>query len=221
FVTGLAAFLALTAIATFDRPGPRTLVLYAVTALVIVGAFQLAMDAVLGLRMPMGWLFWAARAESAPPAPSPFVSARPRADTSATSPSQALQRRYVPLSSLASWPPGIRPAAPGKGDFHEDDPIRQVRGTAAGGRRVAGRGAAGHGARRAPPSVRPAGACQGARPQGQGAPSPPLPARGASAAAPGRASPPLRAAHAAAEVLAPSVRGGPCAAHRLQPALRR
>lgn len=57
FVTGLAAFLALTAIATFDRPGPRTLVLYAVTALVIVGAFQLAMDAVLGLRMPMGWLF--------------------------------------------------------------------------------------------------------------------------------------------------------------------
>ena len=57
FVTGLAAFLALTAIATFDRLDARTAATYAVTGLLVVGAFQVLMDDVLGLRMPMGWLF--------------------------------------------------------------------------------------------------------------------------------------------------------------------
>ena len=57
FVTSLLAFLVLTAIASFERPSVRELALYAVTALVIVGSFQLLMDKVLGLRMPAGLLF--------------------------------------------------------------------------------------------------------------------------------------------------------------------
>ncbi|MCM2296088.1 tripartite tricarboxylate transporter permease [Rhodoferax sp.] len=57
FVTSLVAFGVLTAIASFERPSVRELVLYAVTALLIVGSFQLLMDKVLGLRMPAGLLF--------------------------------------------------------------------------------------------------------------------------------------------------------------------
>lgn len=57
FVTSLLAFLVLTAIASFERPSVRELALYAVTALVIVGSFQLLMDKVLGMRMPAGLLF--------------------------------------------------------------------------------------------------------------------------------------------------------------------
>ena len=57
FVTGLAAFFALTALATFDRLDARTAATCAITGLLVVGAFQVLMDDVLGLRMPMGWLF--------------------------------------------------------------------------------------------------------------------------------------------------------------------
>lgn len=57
FVTSLIAFWILTAIASFERPSYRELTLYAVTAVMIVGGFQLLMDKVLGLRMPMGLLF--------------------------------------------------------------------------------------------------------------------------------------------------------------------
>lgn len=57
FITSLIAFFVLTAIATFERPSPREMALYAVSALVIVGSFYLLMDNVLGLRMPAGLLF--------------------------------------------------------------------------------------------------------------------------------------------------------------------
>jgi len=57
FVTSLLAFLVLTAIASFERPSVRELALYAVTALVIVGSFQLLMDKALGMRMPIGLFF--------------------------------------------------------------------------------------------------------------------------------------------------------------------
>lgn len=57
FVTSLVAFLALTAIATFDRPSLRELVFYSASAVVIVGSFHVLMDKVLGLRMPAGLLF--------------------------------------------------------------------------------------------------------------------------------------------------------------------
>lgn len=57
FVTSLLAFLVLTAIASFERPSYRELALYAVTALIIVGGFQLLMDKALGMRMPAGLLF--------------------------------------------------------------------------------------------------------------------------------------------------------------------
>lgn len=57
FVTSLVAFLALTAIATFDRLRPRTMAMYALIGLLIVGAFQLLMAYVLGLRMPIALLF--------------------------------------------------------------------------------------------------------------------------------------------------------------------
>ncbi|MDD2843562.1 MAG: tripartite tricarboxylate transporter permease [Rhodoferax sp.] len=57
FVTSLIAFLVLTVIATFERPGAREMSLYVVSAVVIVGSFYLLMDQVLGLRMPAGLLF--------------------------------------------------------------------------------------------------------------------------------------------------------------------
>jgi len=57
FVTSLAAFLVLIGIATFDRLSPRQLAIHGVAAIVTVGAFQLLMDNVLGLRMPMGLFF--------------------------------------------------------------------------------------------------------------------------------------------------------------------
>ncbi|MEO5882883.1 MAG: tripartite tricarboxylate transporter permease [Caldimonas sp.] len=57
FVTSLVAFLVLIVIAAFDRMSPREMVIHGVAAVVIVGAFQLLMDKVLGLRMPMGLLF--------------------------------------------------------------------------------------------------------------------------------------------------------------------
>lgn len=57
FVTSLAAFLILIAIATFERLAPRVIVLYAISAVVIVGAFHLLMANVLNLRMPVGLLF--------------------------------------------------------------------------------------------------------------------------------------------------------------------
>jgi putative tricarboxylic transport membrane protein len=57
FVTSLIAFLVLTVIATFERPGAREMSLYVVSAVVIVGSFYLLMDQVLGLRMPAGFLF--------------------------------------------------------------------------------------------------------------------------------------------------------------------
>lgn len=57
FVTSLAAFFVLTVIATFDRPSFREIVLYAISAVVIVGGFHLLMDKVLGLRMPIAILF--------------------------------------------------------------------------------------------------------------------------------------------------------------------
>lgn len=57
FVTSLLAFLVLTAIASFERPSVREMALYAVTALIIVGSFQLLMDKALGMRMPAGLLF--------------------------------------------------------------------------------------------------------------------------------------------------------------------
>jgi len=57
FVTSLVAFLVLIAIATFDRPSARAMAIYGVAAIAIVGAFQLLMDKVLGLRMPDGLFF--------------------------------------------------------------------------------------------------------------------------------------------------------------------
>lgn len=57
FVTSLIAFLVLIAIASFERPSVREMALYAVTALIIVGSFQLLMDKALGMRMPAGLLF--------------------------------------------------------------------------------------------------------------------------------------------------------------------
>jgi putative tricarboxylic transport membrane protein len=57
FVTSLVAFLVLIAIATFDRPSARAMAIYGVAAIAIVGAFQLLMDKVLGLRMPEGLFF--------------------------------------------------------------------------------------------------------------------------------------------------------------------
>ena len=57
FVTSLLAFLVLVAIASFDRLSLSEMVVHGVAAIAIVGAFQLLMDKVLGLRMPMGLLF--------------------------------------------------------------------------------------------------------------------------------------------------------------------
>ena len=57
FVTSLVAFLVLVAIATFDRLSLSEMVVHGVAAIAIVGAFQLLMDKVLGLRMPMGLMF--------------------------------------------------------------------------------------------------------------------------------------------------------------------
>ncbi|MEO8541891.1 MAG: tripartite tricarboxylate transporter permease, partial [bacterium] len=57
FVTSLVAFLVLVAIAAFHRLSLREIAIHGVAAVVIVGAFQLLMDNVLGLRMPMGLLF--------------------------------------------------------------------------------------------------------------------------------------------------------------------
>ena len=57
FVTSLVAFLMLIAIATFERPTVREMVVHAIAAVSIVGSFDLLMDKVLGLRMPMGLFF--------------------------------------------------------------------------------------------------------------------------------------------------------------------
>ncbi|MEO7009532.1 MAG: tripartite tricarboxylate transporter permease [Caldimonas sp.] len=57
FVTSVVAFFVLIAIATFDRPSLRALIIHGVAAIVIVGAFQVLMDNVLGLRMPDGLFF--------------------------------------------------------------------------------------------------------------------------------------------------------------------
>jgi putative tricarboxylic transport membrane protein len=57
FVISLLAFLVLIAIASFEPLTPRLIGLYAVSAVVIVGAFHLLMTLVLNLRMPDGLLF--------------------------------------------------------------------------------------------------------------------------------------------------------------------
>jgi putative tricarboxylic transport membrane protein len=57
FVSSLAAFVLITALATFERPRASTVAVYAVTGIVIVGAFHLVMDRALGLRLPEGWFF--------------------------------------------------------------------------------------------------------------------------------------------------------------------
>lgn len=57
FVSGLAAFLVMIAIATFERPRATTVALYASVALALVGFFHLLMVQVLGVRMPAGLLF--------------------------------------------------------------------------------------------------------------------------------------------------------------------
>jgi putative tricarboxylic transport membrane protein len=57
FATSLLAFLVLIAIASFEPLTPRLIGLYAVSAVVIVGAFHLLMTLVLNLRMPDGLLF--------------------------------------------------------------------------------------------------------------------------------------------------------------------
>jgi len=57
FATSLVAFLVLVGIASFDRLSPREMAIHGVAAVAIVGAFQLLMDNVLGLRMPTGLLF--------------------------------------------------------------------------------------------------------------------------------------------------------------------
>lgn len=57
FVTSLAAFLCLTAVATFERPPVRSMVFYVAMAALIVGTFQVLMANVLVLRMPAGMLF--------------------------------------------------------------------------------------------------------------------------------------------------------------------
>jgi putative tricarboxylic transport membrane protein len=57
FVTSLAAFLCLTAVATFERPPVRSMVFYVAMAALIVGTFQVLMANVLVLRMPAGLLF--------------------------------------------------------------------------------------------------------------------------------------------------------------------
>ena len=57
FVTSLLAFLALIAIASFEPLSPRVMGLYAVSAVMIVGAFHVLMTQVLNLRMPDGLLF--------------------------------------------------------------------------------------------------------------------------------------------------------------------
>jgi putative tricarboxylic transport membrane protein len=57
FVISLLAFLVLIAIASFEPLTPRLIGLYAVSAVVIVGAFHLLMTMVLNLRMPDGLLF--------------------------------------------------------------------------------------------------------------------------------------------------------------------
>jgi hypothetical protein len=57
FTTSLLAFLVLIAIASFEALTPRVMAVYAVSALVIVGAFHLLMVQVLNLRMPDGLLF--------------------------------------------------------------------------------------------------------------------------------------------------------------------
>ncbi|MEW6446450.1 MAG: tripartite tricarboxylate transporter permease [Pseudomonadota bacterium] len=54
FVSSLAAFLSITAIASFERMSPRTLVVNLVSGIVIVGAFYMLMSQALGLRMPEG-----------------------------------------------------------------------------------------------------------------------------------------------------------------------
>ncbi len=57
FATSLLAFLVLIAIASFERLAPRVIGVYALSAVVIVGAFHLLMTQVLNLRMPDGLLF--------------------------------------------------------------------------------------------------------------------------------------------------------------------
>ncbi len=57
FVTSVVAFLVLIVIATFDRLNLRQMAIHGVAAIAIVGAFQLLMDNVLGLRMPAGLFF--------------------------------------------------------------------------------------------------------------------------------------------------------------------
>lgn len=57
FATSLAAFLVLIVIATFERLQPRVIGFYAISAVLIVGAFHLLMTQVLNLRMPDGLLF--------------------------------------------------------------------------------------------------------------------------------------------------------------------
>jgi putative tricarboxylic transport membrane protein len=57
FVTSLAAFFCLTAVASFARPSARTIFTYMIVATAIVGTFQVLMANVLLLRMPAGLLF--------------------------------------------------------------------------------------------------------------------------------------------------------------------
>jgi putative tricarboxylic transport membrane protein len=57
FVTSMLAFFVITAIASFERLTTREMALYAAVGMVVVGAFQWLMVAVLNLRMPQGWLF--------------------------------------------------------------------------------------------------------------------------------------------------------------------
>jgi putative tricarboxylic transport membrane protein len=57
FVTSLAAFLCLTAVASYERPDVRSLVTTVIMGTLIVGIFQVLMVNVLILRMPAGLLF--------------------------------------------------------------------------------------------------------------------------------------------------------------------
>lgn len=57
FTTGLIAFLLIVALASFERLSSRQMATYALTGLMVVGAFYITMDRLLGLRMPQGLLY--------------------------------------------------------------------------------------------------------------------------------------------------------------------
>jgi putative tricarboxylic transport membrane protein len=56
FTSSMIAFMLITAIASFERPGTREIAMDVVVALIVVGAFQFLMHQVLGLHMPQDLL---------------------------------------------------------------------------------------------------------------------------------------------------------------------